>query len=73
MIYSVLLNKILELDLLNIMLNDLNCICTSCFVEKLKYQNLLEKIIADGHLKPHPKARDLTGKGDCGRRLGPVA
>jgi len=28
---------------------------------------------SEGHIKPHPKAIKITGQGDCGRRLGPIA
>ena len=54
-------------------LEDLNCTCSSCFSEKLKAQNLLRQIEEDGHIPPFPKKSKMTGKGDCGRRLGPVA
>jgi len=27
----------------------------------------------EGHISPNPKANKFTGKGNCGRRLGPVA
>jgi len=27
----------------------------------------------EDHVRANPKANKLSGKGDCGRRLGPVA
>jgi len=52
---------------------ELNCLCSDCLVEKTKLNNLLDKIEEEGHIPPIPKKNKMTGKGDCGRRLGPVA
>ncbi len=54
-------------------LNDLNCPCSFCLKDKVHYENLLEKMLIEGHIKKHPKAYPISGKGDCGRRLGPIA
>jgi len=54
-------------------MEDLNCTCCYCFSEKLKLEHLIHNIEEDMHIKPNPKANKITGKGDCGRRLGPVA
>jgi len=54
-------------------LDDLNCTCCYCFSTKLKMINLLRQVEEDGHIDLIPKANKLTGRGDCGRRLGPVA
>jgi len=54
-------------------LTDLNCSCGSCFSDKIHFKNLLDKMESEGHIKPHPKAIKITGQGDCGRRLGPIA
>ena len=53
--------------------DDLNCTCCYCFSEKLKLEHLIREIEEDEHIQPNPKANKLTGKGDCGRRLCPVA
>jgi hypothetical protein len=52
---------------------ELNCPCSECWVEKTKLNNLLDQIEEEGHISPIPKKNKMTGKGDCGRRLGPVA
>ena len=52
---------------------ELNCTCSHCFSEKLKMQNLLSHIEEEGHIPPILKKSKMTGRGDCGRRLGPVA
>ena len=52
---------------------ELNCPCSECWVEKTKLNNLLDKIEEDGHIPPIKRKSKMTGKGDCGRRLGPVA
>jgi len=53
--------------------DDLNCTCSHCFSERLKMQHILNQIEEEGHVPPIPKKNKMTGKGDCGRRLGPVA
>lgn len=53
--------------------DELNCTCSHCFSEKLKMQHILNQIEEEGHIPPIPKKNKITGKGDCGRRLGPVA
>ena len=52
---------------------ELNCPCSDCWVEKTKLNNLLDEIEEEGHIPTIPKKNKMTGKGDCGRRLGPVA
>ncbi len=54
-------------------MEDLNCTCCYCFSEKLKLEHLIHQIEEDEHILQNPKANKITGKGDCGRRLGPVA
>ncbi len=54
-------------------LDDLKCPCGHCFSEKLRLEQILIQIEEDQHIQSNPKANKLTGKGDCGRRLGPVA
>jgi hypothetical protein len=53
--------------------DDLKCTCSFCFSEKLKLKHLIHQIEEDEHIPPNPKANKFTGKGNCGRRLGPVA
>ena len=55
------------------LLDELNCTCSHCFSEKLKMQHILNQIEDDGLILPIPKKNKMSGKGDCGRRLGPVA
>jgi hypothetical protein len=52
---------------------ELNCPCSECWVEKTKLNHLLDQIEEEGHVPPIKRKNKLTGKGDCGRRLGPVA
>ncbi|MFC2094546.1 hypothetical protein ACFLSH_02845 [Bacteroidota bacterium] len=54
-------------------LDDLKCPCGHCFSEKLSLEQILIKLEKDQHIPSNPKANKFTGKGDCGRRLGPVA
>ncbi len=51
----------------------LNCPCSECWVEKTKLNHLLDQIEEEGHIPPIKRKSKMTGKGDCGRRLGPVA
>jgi hypothetical protein len=53
--------------------SELNCPCSECWVEKTKLNHLLDQIEEEGFIPPIPKKNKLSGKGDCGRRLGPVA
>jgi hypothetical protein len=52
---------------------ELNCPCSECWVEKTRYNHILDQIEAEGHVPPIHKKNKWTGKGDCGRTLGPVA
>ena len=52
---------------------ELNCPCSDCWVEKTKLNHLLEQIEEAGHISLIKRKSKMTGKGDCGRRLGPVA
>jgi hypothetical protein len=54
-------------------LNDLKCPCSFCFSEKLQLEHLIQKMEGNHHIPPNPKANRFIGKGDCGRKLGPVA
>lgn len=52
---------------------ELNCPCSECWVEKTKLNHLLDQIEEEGHIPPIKRKCKMTGKGDCGRTLGPVA
>jgi hypothetical protein len=54
-------------------LSDLKCPCSFCFSEKLRLEHLIQKMEEAGYIVENPKANKFTGKGDCGRRLYPVA
>jgi hypothetical protein len=54
-------------------LTDLNCTCSFCFKDKVHSESLLDKMTTEGHIKKHPKSYPITGKGECGRNLGPAA
>jgi hypothetical protein len=54
-------------------LDDLKCPCGFCFTEKVRLEHLIQKMAEENHIPTNPKANKLSGKGDCGRRLGPVA
>ncbi len=54
-------------------MSDLNCTCSSCFSDKVHFENLLDKMVNDQHMAKHPKAYPISGQGDCGRRLKPIA
>ena len=55
------------------LITELNCPCSECWVEKTKLNHLLDQIEEEGHIPPIKRKSKMTGKGDCGRRLGPVA
>ena len=52
---------------------ELNCPCSECWVEKTKLNHLLDQIEEEDHIPPIKRKSKMTGKGDCGRTLGPVA
>lgn len=52
---------------------ELNCPCSECWVEKIRYNRILDWIELDGRIHPIIKKNKLSGKGDCGRRFDPVA
>ena len=54
-------------------LEDLKCSCGFCFAEKVRLEHLIQQMEEENHIPTNPKANKLTGRGDCGRRLGPVA
>ena len=54
-------------------LDDLRCACGFCFAERIRLQHLINQMEDENYIPPSPKANKLSGKGDCGRRLGPVA
>jgi hypothetical protein len=53
--------------------SELNCPCSECWVEKTRYNHILDQIEEENHIPPIKRKNKITGKGDCGRRLGPVA
>ena len=53
--------------------SELNCPCSECWAEKTKYNHILDQIEVKGFVPPIRKKSKLTGQGDCGRKLGPVA
>ena len=53
--------------------DELNCTCSYCFSERLKMHHILNQLEEEGHIPPIPKKNKWTGRGDCGRTLGPVA
>ena len=55
------------------LITELNCPCSECWVEKTKLNHLLDQIEEAGHISSIRRKSKMTGKGDCGRRLGPVA
>jgi len=65
-LYAESLYRIRQLD-------DLKCPCGYCFGEKVRIEHLIQKMEEENHIPPNPKANKLSGRGDCGRRLGPVA
>ena len=54
-------------------LTDLKCPCGFCFSEKIRLEHLIRQMEEENHIVANPKANKLSGRGDCGRRLGPVA
>ena len=52
---------------------ELNCNCSECRVEKTRYNYILDQLEEDGYIPPIKRKNKWTGKGDCGRTLGPVA
>lgn len=54
-------------------ITDLNCPCGECMTERIWLKHLLTKMEEENHIPQNRKASKLTGIGDCGRTLGPVA
>ena len=52
---------------------ELNCPCSHCWVERTKLSHILDQIEEEGHIPKIQRKSKITGNGDCGRRLGPVA
>ena len=52
---------------------ELNCPCSHCWVERAKLNHILDQIEEEGHIPSIKRKSKITGRGDCGRRLGPVA
>jgi hypothetical protein len=52
---------------------ELNCPCSECWSEKTKLYHLLDQIEEAGYIPPIKRSSKMTGIGDCGRRLDPVA
>lgn len=48
-------------------IDDLNCPCSKCYSDKIRFIHLIETIHWDDHIPPNPKPLNFTGKGDCGR------
>ena len=55
------------------LITELNCPCSECWVDKTKLNHILDQIEEEGHIPPISKKSKMTGKGDCGRKLDPVA
>jgi hypothetical protein len=53
-------------------LDDLKCSFGFCFSEKVRLEHLIQQMEEENHIPTNPKANKLSGRGDCGRRLGPV-
>jgi hypothetical protein len=53
--------------------SELNCPCSYCWVEKTRYNHILDQLEEEGHIPPIKRKSKMSGKGDCGKRLGPVA
>ena len=53
--------------------SELNCPCSECWVEKTRYNHILDQLEEEGLIPPIQRKSKMTGKGDCARRLGPVA
>ncbi|MBL1121393.1 MAG: hypothetical protein D8M26_00720 [Ignavibacteriae bacterium] len=53
--------------------SELNCPCSECWVEKTRYNHILDQIEEEGLIPSIKRKSKMTGRGDCGRRLGPVA
>ena len=51
---------------------ELNCPCSERWVERTKLNHILDQIEEEGHIPPITKKNKITGKGDYGRRLGPL-
>lgn len=54
-------------------LDDFKCPCGFCFSEKVRLEYLIRQMEEENHIPANLKANKLSGRGDCGRRLGPVA
>lgn len=52
---------------------ELSCTCSECRAEKTRYNYILDHIEEEGYIPPIRRKNKLSGKGDCGRTLGPVA
>jgi len=52
---------------------ELDCPCSECHAEKIRYNYILDQIEKEGYIPPIKRKSKMTGKGDCGRTLGPVA
>jgi hypothetical protein len=65
-LYAESLYRLKELD-------DLKCPCDFCWTERVRLEHLIHQMEEENHIPSNPKANKLSGKGDCGRRLGPVA
>ena len=51
----------------------LNCPCGSCFSDKIKLENLIDKLINDGHVDKFKVPTSFTKEGDCGRKINPIS
>ena len=52
---------------------ELNCPCSYCWIERAKLNHILDQVEEEGYIPPIERKSKMTGKGDCGRKLGPVA
>ena len=52
---------------------DLKCTCSYCFSYKLKLTHFLHQLEEERYIPLNPNANKFSGKGDCSRRLYPIA
>jgi hypothetical protein len=66
LLYAEVLYRLKELE-------DLKCPCSFCFKDRVYLKNSLDRMVNEGYIPENKKPDNFTGKGDCGRRMGPAA